>query len=101
MIQIEPFSDLVFVYAVGCDACEEAQPELDKFAAAYPRMMIVKIQAGGPFVDRLLGRIKIKATPTYVFRLGGEGFSHEGMMTSKELATWIDTIMAREEGDDE
>lgn len=99
-IHVEPFSDLVFVYMDGCAACEEAMPEVDAFAAATT-IPVVRIRADGPLVPRLLGRMKIKATPTYVYRRNGRGVSHEGAMNAKEIGGWIDGILAREEGDPE
>lgn len=96
----EPLSDLVFVYMPGCEACEAAMPELDKFASSNPNTMIVRVRADGPMVDRLVGK-RVKATPTYVYRRGREGFTHEGMMTAKAIHQWIDAIIKREEGDEE
>jgi hypothetical protein len=100
MIQIEPFSDLVFVHMPGCGACEEAMPELAKFESASG-MLIMRIRADGPLVERLLGRKRIKATPTYVFRRAGQGYTHEGMMDAKAIAKWIETITSGEEGGEE
>jgi hypothetical protein len=99
MIEIEPFSDLIFVFSPGCDASEAAAPELDKFARENPRMMILRIQADGPYVDRLIGK-RVRATPTYVFRRGGRGIVHEGMMKSKDLTRWLGVIL-KGNGDDD
>lgn len=98
-IAFAPFTDLVFVHMPGCEACEAAMPELVKFEAARPSMMVVKIRADGPMVERLLGRLKIEATPTYVVRINGRGVAHVGAMTSKALAKWVDAIIDRETGE--
>ena len=101
MIQIAPFVDLVFVYMPGCDACEEAMPEIDKLGSQVPSLMVLKIQADGPLVSRLLGRVKIKATPTYVLRVGGQGYVHEGAMTAKQVKEWMQKITEGEDDDDQ
>lgn len=95
-IDVEPFMDLVYVWMPGCDACEAAMPELDAFARENPRIMIVKIQADGPFVS-MLRLPKIQATPTYVLRRSGRAFVHVGAMTAAQLAKWITAAVNQQE----
>lgn len=89
-IQIKPFSDLIFVYAIGCDACEAAEPELEKFMSAHRDFMVLRVRSDGPYPARL--GLRIKATPTYLLRHGGNGFMHVGAMTSKDIESWIESV---------
>lgn len=101
---------LYFVYGRGCGACEEAEPELAAFIRANPTLMVVRLDAHGPHPAGL--GLKIKATPTYVFRVGSEGIMREGGMTAAEIGEWLNNVEQRlaegedpsdlaEDGDDE
>lgn len=74
----------------GCQACEAAAPELDKFMAKHPDLTVVRLDANGPFPERL--GIKLKATPTYVFKLGAEGRMKAGMMKAAEIERWLKSM---------
>jgi thioredoxin-like negative regulator of GroEL len=91
LIHHEPLSDLIFVYMPGCEACEEAEPELETFVKAHPRMMVLRVRADGPFPAQL-GLKKIKATPTYVYRRGRDATMFEGGLTAKQIEKWIGEI---------
>lgn len=91
-IDTDPFESLIFIFANGCGACEAAMPELDKFMAANPRLMVTKIEANGPFVERLTGIRRVEATPMYVYRRGNEGVVKVGAMKVKDLDRWLRRI---------
>lgn len=78
---------LFFLYGVGCEACAAAEPELDRYAAKS-RLFILRLNAAGDQAKRVLPRVT--ATPTYVFRRGGQSVAHVGALREKELAKWID-----------
>jgi hypothetical protein len=91
---------LYFVHARGCSACEEAEPELALFEHARPGLMIIRLDANYGIAQRL--GIGVKVTPTYVLRLGDTGVRHEGALTAKELADWVDSSIGRiENGEQE
>jgi thiol-disulfide isomerase/thioredoxin len=54
----------------GCEACAAALPEFDRFLAKHPSVTALVYDANGPFAAQL--GVKIRSTPTYVFRRGGE-----------------------------
>lgn len=97
MIEVPPRESLLFIYREGCEACEAARPELEKFEHDNPSLMVLQISADGPYV-RLTGARRVDATPLYVFRRGEQGFAHEGLMKAKEISKWITAIADREEG---
>lgn len=101
-IEVAPLESLIFVYQAGCSACEAAMPELDKFAAENPRLMIVKIKADGPHVLSLTGIKRLQATPTYVFRRGYDGVTHIGALKAKEIEKWMRAVINAngDEGDE-
>ena len=92
-LQIEPFTDLIFIYSMSCEACAAAEPDLDKFVKKTS-MMVLRLQAEGPYPARL--GIKVKATPTYVLRYGREAFVHVGGLTVDEIETWIEGVRSGE-----
>lgn len=71
----------------GCPACEAAAPELAKFTAKHPTVTVLTLDANGPFAERL--GVKVKATPTYVFRHGNDAVTRAGAMKLGELEKWI------------
>lgn len=86
---------LYFVFGQGCVACEEASPELDAFVRENPAFMVVRLDANGPHPAAL--GLTIKATPTYVYRVGYQGFMREGGMTATEIGAWLNAIESGEE----
>lgn len=83
---------LYFFRQPNCAACAAAEPQLDAFEGKHPSVTIMRLDASGPFPERL--GIKIKATPTYLFRRGGEGRMRAGMLSVKELETWLKSMEA-------
>jgi thiol-disulfide isomerase/thioredoxin len=81
---------LYFIYGQGCGACEEAAPHLDAFVKKHKTLMVVRLDAGGPHPGRL--GLRIKATPSYVFRIGEQGVLREGAMTEGELGDWVKAL---------
>jgi hypothetical protein len=94
-MNFRPFADLVFAYMPGCEACEAAEPEVDKFSNANPGMMVLKVRADGPIAIKLLGK-PVKVTPTYVLRRGGEGTVHEGALKAKDIERWISQALGED-----
>ncbi len=86
---------LYFVYGQGCGACEEASPHLDAFVRENPTLMVVRLDAHGPHPERL--GLKIRATPTYVYRVGFQGYAREGGMTAEEIGNWLNAVEGGEE----
>lgn len=77
---------LYFVYQRGCAACEAAEPELLAFERKFPTLLVLRLDANGPFGDRF-GRVK--ATPTFVFQRGDQAIIRVGAVKAKELESWI------------
>lgn len=78
---------IYFVFGDGCAACEAAAPEIEKFMLAHPGMLVLRINASGPILEKL--GIKIKATPTYLYRRGNEIAAHVGMLTKPQIEKWL------------
>lgn len=95
MINAQPLTSLIFIFRSGCEACEAAVPELDKFARTNPRMMVVKVNADGPH-PFAYGIAHVRATPLYLFRKGRDGYTHAGVLKAKQIEKWIDAIEAGE-----
>lgn len=81
---------LYFVKQEGCEACAEAEPELAKFETKHPTVMILRIDANGPFPARL--GLKLRATPTYLFRRGTEAVAKVGMLKVAEIEKWMKSL---------
>jgi thioredoxin-like negative regulator of GroEL len=96
VIDYPPLESLIFFFRQGCDSCEEAAPELDKYARSHPRMMVVKVNADGPH-PYAYGIAQVNATPLYLFRRGHEGYTHAGALKATQIQKWIDAIDASEE----
>lgn len=79
---------LYFASARGCPACEAAAPELDRFMRKHPELIVLTIDAEGPFPERL--GLTIKATPTYALAVGGQvvGAVH-GAMRVADIEKWL------------
>lgn len=73
--------------AEGCSACEVAELELQKFERRHPTVVVLRLDAMGPIPESL--GLKVKATPTYLFRRGGEGVVRSGVLKMGELEKWI------------
>lgn len=78
---------LYFVFAPGCTACAAAEPQLDKFMRDHPWQSVLKLNASGPFIERL--GVKVKATPTYVLKVGQEAVLHVGTMSAAQIDKWM------------
>lgn len=100
-IEYDPFESIIFLYRHGCSACDAAMPELDKFMMANPRIMVVKLDADGPFVERMTGMRKVEATPVYVYRRGNGGVSLVGAMKNKDIERWLKRIREAQDDDQE
>jgi len=80
--------EVLYVFTAGnCPACAEALPELEKFVEKHPSLQVLRLDAGGPFPQRI--GVKIKATPTYVFRRGEGMASIAGALKASELEKWL------------
>lgn len=84
---------LYFIYGVGCGACEAAEPHLVAFEAKSREIIVLRINAAGP-IPATLG-IDVKATPTYLFRVGDGARMKAGAMTTAELTKWVKSIGGR------
>lgn len=78
---------LYFVHEDGCAACAAARPELEKFISKHPAAMVLSIEARGPFPERL--GVKIRATPTYLFRKGDGLVKLEGALRCTDIEKLI------------
>jgi len=78
---------LFFIRMDGCEACEAAMPEVDKFTSKHPRTMVLTIDANGPIPDQL--GVNVRATPTWVFRRGQDAVVKVGFMKVTEIEKWI------------
>jgi thiol-disulfide isomerase/thioredoxin len=81
---------LYFFYSRGCGACEVADPLVDAFAKRHPSIIVLKLDASGGFPARL--GLEIKATPTYMFRVGQDGRVKTGAMKVAEIEKWVKSI---------
>jgi thiol-disulfide isomerase/thioredoxin len=90
MIAASVLSDrevLYFFKQDGCEACAAAEPELYRFMAKHPTVTVLVMDAGGPFPDRL--GLKIRATPTYVFRHGAGMEAKIGVLKHTDVEKWV------------
>ncbi len=78
---------LYFFRMDGCHACEAAEPDLQRFMAKDPTMTVLTFSAAGPYPAQL--GVKIRATPTYVYRQGDQGEAHVGTLKTAEVEKWI------------
>jgi thiol-disulfide isomerase/thioredoxin len=78
---------LYFFYADGCHACAKAKPEWQKFKDRNPRIMAVELDALGTTADNL--GVEIRATPSYLLKRGSEGELKAGILTCKQLESWL------------
>jgi hypothetical protein len=83
---------LVFAYQRGCAACEASEAELTVFEQAHPRVTVIRIDAFGPFPP--VYGLKIRETPTWLFRRDGEGVVRSGFLKAKELERWVKSLGA-------
>lgn len=81
---------LYFFRSEGCPACAVALPELYRFMARHPALTVLVLDAGGPYPGQL--GVKLRATPTYLFRHGEQGETHVGTMKSTDIEKWIRKI---------
>lgn len=91
MIDLRPRT-LYFIYQKGCPACAEAEPHFDAVLKAKPLVMALKLDANAPIANAL--PIKIRATPTWVYRVGDQAAMQEGVMTEEEVLAWIAKVEA-------
>jgi hypothetical protein len=81
---------LYFLFEDGCEACAAARPELQKFISKHPTSIVLEIRASGPWPAAF--GMKVKVTPTYVFRHGAEMTKTEGAMRATDIEKWIRKI---------
>jgi hypothetical protein len=84
---------LFFVYANGCPACEEAEPEFDAVMRAKPALLGLKLEVNGP-PARNMG-VKIRATPTWIYRVGDQATVREGFAPAQAIVEWIEAAEAK------
>lgn len=83
---------LHFVYQVGCGACAESEPVFDELLRRRPMIMALKLNASGDQANNL--PLKIRATPTWIYRVGTQAAVREGALDIDQLITWIDEVEA-------
>ena len=88
-------SALYVVVQRGCAACEAAEPDLAAFASAHPGQIVLRLDASGPLPGRL--GIRVRATPTYLWRTPDGEKIHEGSLTTKELERFTSEPVEAEE----
>ena len=81
---------LYFFFGRGCGACEAAEPFLDEFERKHPSIIVLRLDASGTFPAHL--GLEIKATPTYLFRVGQDGRVKAGVMKTAEIERWIKSL---------
>jgi hypothetical protein len=83
---------LYFVFQAGCEACEAAEADLRAFEARHPTVQVLRLNAWGPYPERI--GLKVKATPTYLFRRGEQGAVREGVLAVADLEAWLGSLGA-------
>lgn len=78
---------LYFMFQPGCGACEAAEPVFDAVAKAHPLVMALKLNVNGAPAARV--GVRIRATPTWIFRIGDKAAVKEGTMTFEQVMAWI------------
>ena len=92
---------LHFFYQYGCAACEEAEPELEKYLRQFPfEVVVLKRNIA---YRHVIGDWKPEASPTYAVCLGGKLVkTHVGPLRADELSRFIkNTIKMLDEDDEE
>lgn len=79
---------LHFVYQPGCDACAASEPAFDEFVKQRPLVMALRLNVNG----RHDFPVKIRATPTWIYRVGDQATVREGALSIDELIEWIDAV---------
>lgn len=79
---------LLWIFQPGCAACEASEPAFDEFLRRKPMIMALKLNAGGEQASNL--PMKIRATPTWIYRVGTQATVHEGALEIDDLLAWID-----------
>ncbi len=79
---------LYFFFMQGCGACEEAKPELDKFAKAHPDIHIARVD-----LSKVNWRSPVwqpSVTPTYGWLVPGQRLRvREGLHRADDLGKWV------------
>lgn len=83
---------LQFVFQPGCGVCEASEPAFEEFLRRRPMVMALRLNASGEQANNL--PMKIRATPTWIYRVGTRAAVHEGVLDIDKLLAWIDEIEA-------
>lgn len=81
---------LLWIFQPGCGACEASEPTFDEFLRRKPMIMALKLNARGDQANNL--PMKIRATPTWIYRVGTQAAVHEGALDIDKLLAWIDEV---------
>lgn len=88
---------VVFIYAVGCGACEGAKPEFKKLAEKYPsvRFGLLDIDKPGLNID-----FPVKYTPTLYAVVNGKRFATDpptlgGDFSAENMGKWLDLVASK------
>jgi hypothetical protein len=84
---------LYFFFAHGCAACEAAALELDRFEVKHHAVMVLRLDAAGPYPERF--GVAVKATPMWGFRRGQGMVTRVGALKVAELEAWLKKLEAR------
>ena len=85
---------MMFIYAEGCGACDEAKPHLARWMKRHPEVQVVLFDAMN---DRWMDPTwQISATPTYVLQFPGyQRVMWEGALKEKQIDQFILTAKNR------
>jgi hypothetical protein len=94
MVSLLADRELLYIFkSKGCAACEASEVELATFESKHPTVMVLRIDAAGPFPAAL--GVEVKATPTWGFRRGQEMVTRVGFLKAKEIEAWLKKMEAR------
>lgn len=78
---------LYYFYQDGCSACAFAKPELEKFKAAHPEIMVMECNLSRK--DWFISGWTPKVTPGYLLKVNNEAVGNvEGALNLKLLEKW-------------
>lgn len=89
-----PMPTIMFIYAEGCGACEEAKPHLTRWMHKHPEVKVIWFDAvNDMWTDRTW---QINATPTYVVQFPGhQRVMWEGSLKEKQIDQLLQTAKNR------